>query len=399
MKDHPALELVLFEGNTHLIDTTGDGVPDTCGTPAEPPLYLGPTSVPAQYVKWAISYAMSLGLPARQLSAEAIVGSFFVESNPPSGCEATDCHLWSPIFVLKTIFDDLGIPHDQRTYALSFYEHRKCSDAQNLPCTDADPHAWAEETLQKVFATIGTENGARVVAAEMGDSRPIDSSWPAERALESLVFLMEKWEVEGGSYWIWVQGDNSGDANPDMNDAVKRRGVNFIYNPVQKAVVDMGGFHLTAIPNGSFESGALLPAYWTIAGNGTGSRYLLAGEPGQPEVPSRGNYALRLVTGNNPKDVIGATSNMILVSPDITYTTTAYLRFGWTGDPNPGGNPTTDRKCLRWFTTLMHSSRRQQFEAKIYSGFFRRKVHKDLVPFRFNTLRRAMLDLCGSSLG
>ena len=121
IKDHPALELVLFEGNTHLIDSNGDGIVDTCGIPAEPPLWLGPTAAPAQYVKWAISYGRSLGLPPRKLSAEAIIGDFFVESQPPAGPEATDGHLWSPIYVLKSIFDNLLIPNDQRTYAVSFY--------------------------------------------------------------------------------------------------------------------------------------------------------------------------------------------------------------------------------------------------------------------------------------
>jgi hypothetical protein len=122
---------------------------------------------------------------------------------------------------------------------------------------------------------------------------------------------------------------------------VKRRGIEFIYNPVQKEVIDMGGFHLTTIPNGSFETGDSLPSNWTVGGNGTGLRYFLPAEPGQPEVPTRGNYALRLVTGSGPNDTVNATSDMIAVTPNTIYTTTANLRFGWTGDPSPAGDSTT----------------------------------------------------------
>jgi hypothetical protein len=81
--------LVIFDGNTHGIDTNGDGVPDACGTPAEAPLHLEPGSVPARYVQWAISFAMSKGIPAHKLSSEAIVGSFFLESQPPAGLALT----------------------------------------------------------------------------------------------------------------------------------------------------------------------------------------------------------------------------------------------------------------------------------------------------------------------
>ena len=101
VKLHPALELVLFEGDSRFLDTNGDGTPDACGTPAEPPLWLGPNSVGAKYVQWAIGYARSLGIPVRKLSAEAIVGDFFVESEAPAGWNATDGHLWKPVAVLK----------------------------------------------------------------------------------------------------------------------------------------------------------------------------------------------------------------------------------------------------------------------------------------------------------
>ncbi len=340
VKGHPALDLVLFEGNTRLIDTNADEIPDTCGVQAEPPLWMGPKAVYAEYVKWAISFAQSLGIPTRKLSAEAIVGDFFTDSQPGNSF-ATDGHLWSPIVTLKRIFDDLGIPSEQRTYAISIYEHRKCATARELPCVDADPHSWAEETLKRVFATIGTGNGARVVAPEMGAMVPIDPEWPTERALESLVFLMEKYGVDGGAFWRWTSFDDDEDKDPSLAEPVKRRGVSFKYNPVFKEILDMGGFHLTAIPNGSFEAGTTTADNWTIIGNGTGLRYPLASEPGQFETPWRGDYVLRLITGNGMKDVVSANSELIAITPNTIYTTTANLRFSWTGDPNPSGDPST----------------------------------------------------------
>ena len=53
--------------------------------------------------------------------------------------------------------------------------------------TDADPHTWADQTLQNVVSLVGRDS--RIVAPEMGDLAPIDPNWKAERALESLVFL------------------------------------------------------------------------------------------------------------------------------------------------------------------------------------------------------------------
>jgi|GEM_PF-2023911 len=236
IKDHPAFELVLFEGNTHQIDTNGDGVNDACGIPAEPPLWLGPTALPCQYVKWAINYAHSLGIPFRKLSAEAIVGDYFVESQPPAGPSATDGHLWSPIAILKGIFDDLSIPNDQRTYAISFYEHRKCSTAQWLECVGKDPNAWADETLQYIFDTIGRLNGARVIAVEMGLNTPVEANWSTEQAFESLFLLMQKHSVEGGCFWRWTSFSDDEETNTTLASPVKQRGVNFNYNPVKNVL-------------------------------------------------------------------------------------------------------------------------------------------------------------------
>lgn len=333
VKNHPALDVVGFGGSTHTIDTNGDGIGDACGIPAEPPLYLGLASVPAQYVKWAIQYGISLGVPARKLSAEAIIGDFFTDSQAPAGPEATDRHQWSPIITLKGILDSLGIPDSQRTYLVSFYQHRKCATARNLPCTpDIDPHTWAEQTIQTVRSVVGN-NGPRIIAAEMGVMSPIESSWPVERALESLAALMEKYGIDGGNYWTWTATDTANDTSPDrVGEPIKRRGVNFVYNPVQKELVDFAGFHLTAIANGSFESGGSTADNWTAGGTGTVTRFRLADEPGQPLVPSRGSYALRLTTGSGGSDTVSALSDEIDVSPNTTYTTTANLRFRWSGD-------------------------------------------------------------------
>ena len=66
VKDHPALDLVLFEGTPQHIDLDGDLINDTCGVPAEPPLWMGPTYQGAIYIQWAIAYAHSLGIPWQQ---------------------------------------------------------------------------------------------------------------------------------------------------------------------------------------------------------------------------------------------------------------------------------------------------------------------------------------------
>jgi len=338
---HPALDLVLFDGTPYTVPSSGGT--QVCGTPAEGPLWLGPGSTAPVYVQWAMGYAMSLGVPAHKLSAEAIVGSYFVESGAPAGSNATGGHLWSPIAVEKTIFDNLGIPASQRTYALSFYEHRKCSDAGTQPCTDTDPHSWADQTLQYVTGVVGS--GPRIVAPEMGDLPPVDPvQWKTQWALESLAFLLPKYGVEGGSFWRWTSFVNSEDANPTLATPVKLRGVAYTYTPVQKEVLDLAGFHLPLVPNGSFEGSVVqgVPASWTASGNGSVAQYLLTVEAGQPEVPSRGVHALRMVTGSTAATV-AATSVPIPVTAGTLYTTTANLRFAWTGDPAVGTGPSASR--------------------------------------------------------
>ena len=71
---HPALEAIMFDGSTKLKTDLPIGSPIACGDPAEPPLWLGPGSLPARYIQWAIGYAHSLGVPTTKLSAEAIIG-------------------------------------------------------------------------------------------------------------------------------------------------------------------------------------------------------------------------------------------------------------------------------------------------------------------------------------
>lgn len=333
--NHPALDLVLFGGSTHL------NLDGSCGIPAEAPLWLGPGSVPARYVEWAIGFAMSKGLPARKLSAEVVIGNYYLESEPPGGPDQTDGHLWSPIKVEKTIFDDLSVPQSQRTYALSLYERRKCTDAQLLPCTDVDPHDWADETLQYNAGVIGS--GARIVAVELGDVNPVyRAKWNTEHALESEIFLLQKYGIEGGAFWHWINNSNIEDADPTIADPVKRRGADFIYNPVQKEIVDMAGTHVGQVPNGSFEAGVAsggVPVNWSVSGTGNVTKYVLTQEAGEPEVPSRGINAMRIVSGGDPNDFTAAISSKIPVLPFELLTTTSNLRFGWSDDPNPTGTP------------------------------------------------------------
>jgi len=234
IKNHPALELVLFEGDTHLVDNDGDGVGDACGNPAEPPLWLGPSSKPANYVRWAIQYGLSIGIPANKLSAQAVVGDYFVNTSPPAGPSATEFHLWPAIGVLKEIFDDLSIPQDQRTYAISFYEHRECANITRIPCINNIPNTWAEETLTDIFNVIGRK-GSRVIAVEMG-LQSADPNWSTEQAFESLFLLMKRYGVSGGCFWRWSFFSDDENNDHTLSTPVKKRGVSFSYNPVKDKI-------------------------------------------------------------------------------------------------------------------------------------------------------------------
>ena len=354
VKGRPGQDLIMIGGAPMI----AYGDPTKCGIPAEPNLWFGPTQLPANYVRSALSLALAMGYPANQITAEAIVGYYNFDNeirvDDPS---FTSGHVWHSVRVLKTIFDDLRVPSDQRVYPLSFYEHRRClrpgdrgTPAAN--CTDADPHTWANEVLRKVLDIIRDDAGARVIVAETGTQEQPLTDWSAEHAYESLTDLCEQYGISDVTFWFWAtsRDDIEAQVGTYYMPPIKRRGVAFSYNAVQRELLDAAGYHLALVPNGSFEDGDALPANWTISGDGAGSRYHLSAEPGQPEVIARGEYCLRIVTG---KAATSAATNRIAVAPTTIYTTTANLRFAWTGDPNPSAAPEARPRVfirIRYFT-------------------------------------------------
>jgi hypothetical protein len=233
VKDKPALDLVLFEGTPQTIDLVGnDLINDSCGVPAEPPLWMGPTYQAAVYIQWAIAYAHSLGIPYRKLSAQAIAGDFYAFSQGDAGPQATDSHQWDPVAILDGIFNNLGIPANERTYAISLYEHPKCQNVHGLACTEIGPHAWALETVDNIHGVIGEHTGARVVAVEMGLSSPVSPEWTTEMALESLVWIFQNREIEGGSLWRWTDFGIWEEFDPELSLPVKYRSWSDRYTPV-----------------------------------------------------------------------------------------------------------------------------------------------------------------------
>jgi hypothetical protein len=161
----------------------------------------------------------------------------------------TDGHFWDPVEVQKIIFDDLAVPESERTYAISFYEHRKCSTAAELPCEDESPHQWAMETANGIFDVIGRENGSRVVAVEMGLLPPAEPEWTTGQALESLVWVMQTTGIEGGCFWRWTNFDDNEDANPELAIPIKWRGVDYAYTPVKLVLERLYTQGLTSEPN------------------------------------------------------------------------------------------------------------------------------------------------------
>jgi len=266
VKDHPALDLVLFDGNTRLVDSNGDGKKDQCGIPAEPPLWLGPSSIPANYVKWAIQYGMTLGLPANKLSAECVVGWYVIDAESPSGPDATGLHLWRTVKVLKQIFDDLAVPDNQRTYAISFYQQRKCENANGVPCVDANPSVWAEETWKNVFEIIGRKD-SRVVAVEMGLNK-YDPNWTTERAFETHIKLIKRYGVAGGCFWRWVFADDNEKNDLTLSTPVKKRGLTFEYNAVKDKMAQYYSTISVTSPNcgESWVIGSVHNITWTTTG-------------------------------------------------------------------------------------------------------------------------------------
>jgi hypothetical protein len=324
VRDKPALDLVQFDGNVHALDLNGDGIDETCGVPSEAPLWLGPTSRAGSYVRFAIALALARGLPAPKLSAESIVGNYFTDSHPVAYGDATDGHFWAPVESMKAIFDSLAIPPDQRTYALSFYEHRKCNRTvvpSSYPCVDADPQSWAEQSLRRVRDLVGSQ--PRLVASEMGGYTPVEAGWPTADAVEGLVSLFQRYGVSGGAFWRWTNFNDSEDRDPIVATPVKRRGTAYVYNPVVFAIRDMDGFHLNGIVNGSFETAtsAGRPTGWSVTGRAT--RISVTGEPGAR--PWRGSYALRL----EPRAT--AATGRSRVSAATTYTLAFDRRGGAAG--------------------------------------------------------------------
>jgi hypothetical protein len=234
VKDHPALYLVLFSGDIHLYHNEAAGFEDFCGSRAEVNVWAGPGNGPAEYLKWAFPFAHSLGIPYRKLSAEAIVGLYIGVAQVPNQY-MTDGHHWDPAVVIKGVFDDLGIPDNQRTYAISFYEHNKCFqfEGYGIPCEDAPPHPWALETMDRFFDVIGRDNGARVLAVESGYSPSVDTDWNSELAYESLIWIYQAYGIEGSVFWLWTYSENWMDLDPTFAPAIKRRGLDFTYNSVK----------------------------------------------------------------------------------------------------------------------------------------------------------------------
>jgi hypothetical protein len=139
-----------------------------------------------------------------------------------------------------------------------------------MPCVEKAPHAWANETLERVFDTIGRQNGARVIAVEMGLNAPVESNWSTEQAFESLVLLMQKHQVEGGCFWRWVSFSNDEDNDPKLAIPVKKRGVSFSYNPVKDILVKFYSLgHAVLSPNGleKWKVNTTNTIRWTYSGD------------------------------------------------------------------------------------------------------------------------------------
>lgn len=228
MGPHPAVDLIMFHGDQYASDIDNNGSLETCGFPAEPPLWLGTNAIPAQYVRWAIGFAHGRGIAWRRLSAEAVVNDYFTMNRS---------NLVSPIITLKAIFDALNVPDAERTYAISMYEHSKCSTARTLPCSpDRPPAEWADSTLRHIFTVIGDTTRARVVAAEFGNYTPVSAGWSTTQAFEDLVMRFRRWGVDGGSFWRWTHFTTSEESDATLALPVKTRGVGWTYTAMREVI-------------------------------------------------------------------------------------------------------------------------------------------------------------------
>jgi Bacterial Ig-like domain (group 2) len=222
IKDHPALQLVLFEGDVFHRDGDNDGVMDVCGSMWEPPLNTGPDQPVAQYVEWAIGLGRSIGIPVRKLSAQAVIGVHVVDMEFGAGSEFQDQRQWHPLGVMRAILDRMGVPEADRTYAVSHYQSNKCHVA-GPGCVDLDPAAWAEETVLRAWSKIGFRSPARLIAVESGSVTPITAGWDSHLSLETAVSLWRRFGLRGGAHWLWAYTDDDHDANLTWPTPIRRR--------------------------------------------------------------------------------------------------------------------------------------------------------------------------------
>jgi len=288
VKEDPALDFVTFDGDVSLHEDGG------CGGQSEAALWNGPGSPTARYVSNAIRYGIEHGMSPRTLTAETIVPF-------PWGS-------WEPVYVMKVIFDEFGVPNEERTYALSNYER------------GPTPHQSSDEAVAHAYAVIGKtpghHGGPRVVLSEFGNDYPIPAAWPTSHVVESFGVLMLKYGMEGGNFWLWAEMNADYEAK-HLAEAVKRRGWVFAYNPVAAEIKDLYGFHLESIPGGSFEKG--WRAGWTLSGNGSAS---VVPFTDSARLSWRGETALRL----SGRATVTLTSVPLRLSSGTAYTTTGDFR-------------------------------------------------------------------------
>jgi hypothetical protein len=208
--------------------------------------------------------------------------------------------------VLRTIYDRLGFTPAQRTYALSYYVHTKCAFVSGS-CSDENAQEWTKETLQTSKARV--EPQARLLLAEFG----ANPGGNFQRAVETIGADMQRIGLDGGDYWQWADVTNNQYSDPPS--VVKKRGLAFVYNPQARELADLYGFHLSEVPNGSFENGT---SQWPSTGSGTAHIRRL-----HQNLPWRGVAYLHLAATGT----YALSSTLIRVNPSTRYTTTAELRF------------------------------------------------------------------------
>jgi hypothetical protein len=52
-------------------------------------------------------------------------------------------------------------------------------------------------------------------------------------ALESLVWIMQNYGIDGGCFWRWTDFSNTEELDPTLASPIKQRGIEFTYNPVK----------------------------------------------------------------------------------------------------------------------------------------------------------------------